>query len=280
MKKLIISSMMFMVFIALLACGSNKEATLKETRSPEEIIQAGDMLFAQGKYEQALDTYQRLLIFYPTSDLDVDAKLKIAECYNKLEKYEKQMDVLLQLLKENLIPERVPAIYIQLGKFYEQAALFNPGTSGNDTLDYQKAIEYYEKAIKYKDSKDKEAKTQALYRKALVEAKLGQLDEAIKNYQEIVDKNPESPFAVLAQIKMQDPQNTAELSTFSDSLEVYKSRLGKPATPEKSEATPEVEESQKVPAFEEYLKESTETEESPADTSKTEIPAEPDTLKK
>ncbi len=250
MKRMVLFSIILISsFLLLASCGSKKDVTLQETRSPEELIQDGDLLFAQGNYEKALETYQRLLIYYPTSDLDIETKLRIAQCYNKMEKYEKQMDTLLEILRENLVPEKVPYIYIQIARYYEEAARFNP--SGNDTADYETAMKYYKKAIAYKDSKDEKAKSEAKYRMALLEAKLGQVNLATQHYQEIVNEYPDSPFAILAQYKLLNPADYSELSTIPDSLEAYKMRLNLPA---EGEETPLQEETETAPSFDEYLK--------------------------
>lgn len=291
MKKVILNSIGIVIFLMLLACGSHKQLTVQEKRSPQELIKAGDQFYAQGDYKDALETYNRLLIFYPTSDLDIDASLRIAKCYAKLEKYEKQMDVLVQLLKENLIPEYVPNIYIQIGEYYETAARFNPAKEQGDSADYQTAIDYYDKAIHYEDSNNKDAKVEAMFRKALVEAKMGKSGLAAQHYQDIIDTYPDSPFAVLAQIKLLNPKDTSELSTYSDSLAAYKKRLAQAgvAVPQKGEEIQTApENTQKNQSFEEYLNknpaDTTQTEQpqvpATTDTTQTLTPAEPDTTSK
>jgi len=200
------------------------------------------------------------------------------------------MDVLLQLLKENLIPEYVPNIYIQIGEYYETAARFNLSSENGDSADYQTAIDYYNKAIGYEDSNNKEAKIEALYRRALVEAKMGKKEAAARDYQEIVDKYPDSPFAVLAQIKLLNPADASELSTLSDSLAVYKKRLAQAgvAMPQAGAgaAKPLPAAQEKTQSFEDYLQQnpadsSAAGEQMPAatDTTQTTTPVEPDTTR-
>ena len=248
-RTLLLSFLFFALLILFQACGGKKDTVLQETRSPEQLLQDGDLLFAQGQYQKALDTYQRLLIFYPTSELDIDTKLRMAECYNKLEKYEQQMDILLQVLKENLIPEKVPAIYVQIGKYYEEAARFNPQNA--DSMDYKTALDYYQRAIKYQDSNDEWSKAEAQYRMGLVYAKMKKFDLAREAYEKVIMNSPETPFAVLAQVKLQSPDNIAELSTFPDSVEAYKSRLG--ALLEQPAEEPAPEQETQVPSLEEYI---------------------------
>lgn len=215
-----------LIFIIFAGCSSNKEADKENLISPEEMYATGNRQFDEGKYSQAIDTYEALLIKYPTSDLHIDTQLKIASAYGKMENYEEQMSVLLRLLKENIITERVPRIFVQIGKFYERAALFNPGTVTTDTSDYEKAISYYKKAFEYKDSKDKDAKAEAAYHRALCEAKLGKMEQAKTDYGIVVDYFPGTTFSLLASVKLTDVSNTSELATDEASQEKYRQQLG------------------------------------------------------
>jgi len=204
----------------------------------EETLTIGNQQLENGQYKDALNTYQSLLINFPTSDLHIDAKLKMAEAYGKLEDYEKQMETLLQLLNENIIPERVPEIYGQIGEFYERFAQYNPGTVSSDTSDYLKAIEYYKKAVSYENSKDRFSKAKAMYRRALVEAKIGRINDAIAHYNFVVRNFPETPYSILAQVKLKDPSDTSELATDEASLQAYQESLAGSAA---AEFQPEVE---------------------------------------
>ena len=225
MRYVTLVGMIFITFL-LFACGSSKKAQEMEGVSAEELFQKGNDELASGKYQEAIDTYNLLLDRFPTTDLHIDVQLKLAEANGKMDKFEEQMDILLRLLRENIIPDRVPQIYVQLGKFYERAAQFNPGTVTTDTMDYKKAIEYYEKAIVYKDSDDKTAKSEALYRKALTEAKIGLSAQAAEDYRTVTVKYPNEVFSLLAQIKLQNPQDTSELAVDEASLSAYRQQLG------------------------------------------------------
>ncbi len=225
MKIFFRTFVLVMTAALLFSCSSNKEAKEENPMTAEEMMAIGDQQFDQGMYKKALETYQSLLINFPTSDLHIDAKLKIAAAYGQLEDYENQMQTLLQLLNENIIPERVPEIYTQIGKFYENFARYNPGTVTSDTTDYLKAIEYYKKAVEYENSKDNLSKAKAMYRRALVEAKIGRLNDAVAHYNFVVQNFPNSPYAVLAQVKLKDPSDTSELATDEASLEKYRETL-------------------------------------------------------
>ncbi len=121
-------------------CSSNREVKESDQITDQEMMDTANKELAAGKYQDAVNTYKNMILKFPTSDLHIEAQLKIAEAYGKSEDYEAQMDALLTLLKENIIPEEVPQIYVQIGQFYEQAALFNPGNVSTDTSDYETAI--------------------------------------------------------------------------------------------------------------------------------------------
>lgn len=257
MKRFSIVCCFLMFSLLIISCGSkDKNADPMQLLSPEEILQAGVTQFNDGKYNDAILTYEKVLIYHPTSDRHIDAQLKIAECYGAMEKYESQMDALLRLLKENIIPERVPQIYTQIGKFYERAAAFNPGVSTTDTSDLNTAISYYQKAFNYKDSDDALAKAEAQYRRALVEAKINRIAQAIEHYSAISNQLSATPFDLLARVKLLDPQNTSELTMDETSLLSYRQLLGEAPAPEVSKeiTVPEVQQQQPAPESTEQQK--------------------------
>ncbi|MGD9897582.1 MAG: tetratricopeptide repeat protein [Calditrichaceae bacterium] len=227
MKYLKMASILALILIFATGCiFGKKKGVESEQITAEELLQAGNDEFNAGKYDEAIKTYESLLLKFPTSDLHIETQLKMADAYGAMDKYEEQMDLLLRLLKENIIPDRVPRIYTQIGRFYERAALFNPGIITSDSSDYQLAIRYYEKAVKYPDSEDLFSKSEAQYRKALVKAKTGMTNEAVNEYKKLPILYPESMFSILARIKLLNPEDSKELPTDASSLKNYKEQLG------------------------------------------------------
>lgn len=224
-----------LVSLLIIACGTTKEEIDYSQITDIELLQMGDSQFEKGEYKKAISLYNKLLLDFPTSNLHIDTQLKMAEAYGKLDNFEEQHDMLHRLLLENIIPERVPQIYIQIGKFYERAALWNPGIVSTDTSDYKDAIRYYTKALKYPDSDDNTAKSEAMYRHALVEAKIGQIEDAISRYRLIGSLFPESSFNLLAQMKLKDPADTAELAVSDSALTSYRVALGIETAPAEAE---------------------------------------------
>lgn len=213
--------------LLIFSCGGTKKEEIDYSQITDaEMLQLANQDFKEGKYKEAIDKYNRLLLEFPTSNLHIDAQLKIAESYGKMDKYERQMEQLYRLVRENIIPERVPKIYVQIGKFYERAAQFNPGIITSDSTDYNKALKYYEMALKYPDSDDTVAKSEAVYRRGLVEAKIGQIDDAISRYNLVSNMYPNSDFSILAQMKLKDPSDVSELSMSDSAMTTYKQALG------------------------------------------------------
>lgn len=225
-----------LIMSLVIACGSSKKTNDMNLKTPEVLLSEGDALVEARNYEEALKSYETLLVLHPTSDLHVDTQLRMAEAYGKLDKFEEQMELLLRVLKENIIPGYVPQIYVQLGKFYERAARFNPGVVDSDSTDYNKAMSYYERASRYEDSQDINAKAEALFRRGLIEAKRGNISQATLYYETVAFQYPDVPFATLAKIKLRDPNDISELSTDDTSMQTFYDTLGEqPSTPEVSE---------------------------------------------
>ena len=259
------------LILFIFACSSEKEFVF-DGESPESLLERGRIALENGQYNEALKMNQFLLEEFPTSDLHIDAQLTMSEALAGKEKFEDQLDLLLRLLKENIIPEKVPLIYMQIGKFYENSANWNPGNITSDTLDWEKAAQYYRKAVFYPNSKDSKTKAAALYKTALMHAKIRDVDTAKKAYEELVAVYPASPYSSLAKIKLLDPSNTDELSIESVLVE-------KPA----EEVTPEIKADTQTQDADFLLEEPSQTEDQQfqdiistpeSDTSQTDLPIE------
>lgn len=233
LTRLLITLASFIFLIA--GCSSNKGAKDGDLISDQDMLQTGNSQFEAGNYQDAIHTYKSLILNHPTSDLHIQTQLQIAASYGRLDDYESQMDALLTLLQENIIPGEVPQIYIQIGLFYEQAASFNPGTATTDTSDYKTAINYYTKAYTYKDSEDQLSKATGAYRRALVEARIGAINDAITDYKIVQQFFPESDYAVLAGIKLRNPSDLSELPMDAESIAVFRKGLN---LPESTDAEP------------------------------------------
>jgi len=211
----------------IIACGGTNEGETDYSQITDvELFDMANKDMENGNYERAIDNYNRILLDFPISNLHIDCQLKIADAYGKLDNFEEQMMRLHRLVKENIVPRRVPKIYLQIGKFYERWALVNPGIITTDSIDYVQAIDFYDKALKYPDSDDDRSKSESVYRRALVEAKVGEIEDAVGRYKLVSSLFPNSDFSILAQIKLKDPTDIRELETTDSAMTTYRQSLG------------------------------------------------------
>jgi len=101
-------------------------------------------------------------------------------------------------------------------------------------MDIKEAATYYRKAVFYPNSDDRATKSAALYRAALMNAKLGKLDIAKKAYAQVIESYPESPYSNLARTKLLDPSNTEELTITPEMM--AQQQAGQAATAEQPPA--------------------------------------------
>lgn len=221
MLKFIKISSIFLLIYFIASCGASKEEIVIEDETAESLLEKSNAALEVKDYDKVLLLDSLLLVNFPTSDLHIDAQLNTAKALGGKEKFEDQMDLLLRILKENIIPEKVPLIYIQLAEFYEHASQWNPGTVTNDSMDWAEAAKYYRKAVFYPDSKDNLSKAKALYRAALMYAKLRQVDVARRAYEQTIAYYPDTKYAAMSKIKLTDPSNTNEIDTESEIFKEY-----------------------------------------------------------
>jgi TolA-binding protein len=199
-----------LILCIIYSCSSKKGIVL-EDETPESLLQKAELAYDNDKPADAIQISQMILDNFPTSDLHIDAQLLMTRSLGAQEKYEDQFDLLLRILKENIIPEKVPRIYMQIGEYYEHAARWNPGNITSDTTDLRQAAKYYRRAVFYPNSNDRDTKAKALYRAALMHAKIRDYETAKKAYAQVIESYPESPYSGLAKIKLLDPTNTTEI---------------------------------------------------------------------
>ena len=197
--------------IFLIYSCSSREGIVLEDETPESLLQKADLAYQNGKPDESIKLSRLILDNFPTSDLHIDAQLIMAKALGAQEEFEAQFDLLLRILKENIIPEKVPRIYMQIGQYYERSAQWNPGNITSDTTDLRQAAKYYRRAVFYPNSDDRDTKATALYRAALMHAKIKDFETAKKAYAQVIESYPESPYSGLAKIKLLDPTNTAEI---------------------------------------------------------------------
>ena len=135
-----------LVLLVFLSCGKKQAAVRPmEGLAPAELLTKANEFYTAGNVDKALEAYDIIYGRYPTSREYIDAVLGMAKCYNDLGNFEKGMDLLYTLIRENMVPTRVPEIFNQMAKYYEvNAGISTVVGLSNEEQDYRKAIDYYQ----------------------------------------------------------------------------------------------------------------------------------------
>lgn len=200
-----------LALLLMLSC-SRKESRVKaeEDLTPPELLELADQYYQQGNSEKAFATYSIIYEDFPDSREYIDAVIGLARTYNDLGKYEKGMSMLYDLLRENMMPQKVPQIYNELAHYYEVNAGVSSVTGISDEqTDFLEAIDYYEKAVSYPNSDDQEAKSFAQYKIGEIYLKLGRFGDAAVALKTTADTYPETKWAVESRKQLQEMRDSA-----------------------------------------------------------------------
>jgi len=80
-----------LILITFILSGSSYSQGQRKTQNPGELYDAGMAFFHKANYEEAIDRFSKLILFFPTSKLNSYARYMIGECYLKMRKYEEAL---------------------------------------------------------------------------------------------------------------------------------------------------------------------------------------------
>ncbi len=190
----------FIILLFLGGCGKKEiRNPISETDQPAELLKLGDQFYKNQDFENAFRAYGIVYYNYPTSQEYIDAAIGLSRSYGALKNYEKEFDLLYNLLRENLIPSKVPNVYNAIAEFYERSAGISEQLTGEGSSDYKTAIDYYKKAIDYPNSNDNEAKSFAQYKIGVLLEKLDDNQQAMQAYQNTMTVYEGSEWAAKAE---------------------------------------------------------------------------------
>jgi len=188
-----------LVFFLIFACSHQEEMVYVDPAwEPEVLMVKANEYLQQQDYDHAFDAFSVIYEEYPASRLYTDAVLGLAYIYGKNEQYEKQMDMLLTLVEENIVPTKIPAIYNQIAEFYEKTATVIREINPQDTIDLGNAIEFYQKAASYPLSGDSVSKAESFYKVSLIQFQLGHKEKGLATLEKITREFPGNPWAIQA----------------------------------------------------------------------------------
>ncbi|HZX11139.1 MAG TPA: tetratricopeptide repeat protein [Acidobacteriota bacterium] len=173
------------------------------TNELKEKLTAGNKLFDAEKYEEAIQTYQKLLEENPEVYV---VNLNIGNCYFQMEQYDKSIEYYKKVLEEE--PENTDAMLL-IGKAYENkgeddkalewyrkikfediedsVVLYNIGTRFYNLANYEEALKYYQRSVEIKEDF-----LDGLYQLGLTYLTLGKNEEAIVQFEEYLELDPDS----------------------------------------------------------------------------------------
>ncbi len=205
--------MITLLNLALILSCSKKEAAVKSNseQDPPVLLAKGTELYNQGDVNGALEQYEIIYNRYPTSREYINAVIGMARCQNDLGDFEQGFDLLYNLIRENMIPTRVPEIYNEMARYYEVTAAYSTEAGiSSEQDDYKKAIDYYQKAVKYPNSDDKIAKSYAQFRIGELQFKLKNYKDAALAYQSTIYKYPDSEWAQMAGTRIEEIKQSGQ----------------------------------------------------------------------
>ncbi|MGQ9646150.1 MAG: tetratricopeptide repeat protein [Thermodesulfobacteriota bacterium] len=82
-----ISGLMLILFIL----GSSYSQGQQKGQDPGELYDSGMTLFHKARYEEAIDRFSKLILFFPASRLNSYSRYMIGQCYLKMRKYEEAL---------------------------------------------------------------------------------------------------------------------------------------------------------------------------------------------
>jgi len=196
--------------VQLSAIKKNPLIDIKLSPLPESPFVAGDELYQQEKYAEAIEEYQQVLADNP--DLH-EAYDKIGLCYYRLDDLENALDYFKQMLDKEPQSQNtlinISAIYFEQGdleqgmtyfKQLDEETLTDPGTFYNIGILMFKngqidlAIDYFNKCLALDQNY-----VNGHYQLALVYLNKGNLEEAKQNLEKVIELAPESEMAKSAE---------------------------------------------------------------------------------
>lgn len=117
---------------------------IKEERYAQELASDGMEAYQEGKYRDAIESFEKLKDWYPFSKFSILAELKIADSHYKLKEYDEAVSAYEQF--ENLHPlnDAIPYIIFQIGLCYFEQV----DTPDRDQAKARKAIEAFNRLNK------------------------------------------------------------------------------------------------------------------------------------
>lgn len=169
----------------------------------KEDFKKGNMLYKEGKYEEAIEIFNVVIEAFPNAYI---INLNIGNCHFQMENYEEAEKFYKMVIEEE--PENHGALMgigncytnrdddekalewyskIEFEKIDDPTVLYNVGTIFYNTSKYEKALQYYKKAVEIKEDF-----LDGIYQLGLVYLTLGKNAEALNEFENYLNHDPDS----------------------------------------------------------------------------------------
>jgi len=136
---------LILALIIILSTGSGCALfQIKEEKYAQELASDGMEAYQEGKFKDAIESFEKIKDWYPFSKYAILAELKIADSHYKLKEYEEAVSAYEQF--ENLHPlnDAIPYVIFQTGLCYFEQV----DTPDRDQNRARKALEAFNRLIK------------------------------------------------------------------------------------------------------------------------------------
>ena len=116
----------------------------KEEKPAHELARDGMEAYQNGKYDKAIEHFERLKDWYPFSKFAILAELKVADAYFRLKQYEDAIFAYENFERLHPRNEAVPYVIYQIGMCYFEQI----DTVDRDQTSNKKALEAFDRLIK------------------------------------------------------------------------------------------------------------------------------------
>jgi len=188
--------------------------------SPLIYYSVGDAYFNMSNYDSAIVNYRKVLTLYPSSDYIFDAVNGIQYCYVAKNQPEKAISLIDGFIAQNPTLKFSDQIYFKKGELYYSQR------------DYRNAKESYQDFLtKFKNSK---LVPEAYYWIGKSAANLGENEQAIFNFNTLLQRYPDKEITASGVLEMGTIYNTMKnyslaINTFNEAIKKLK---GSPSIPE------------------------------------------------
>lgn len=209
----------FISFIVFLFCGCSLFETSNEmNRNAEELVSEGSSAFLDKDYKTAIKAYTNLKDWYPFSKYAGLAELKIADSHFYLEEYDEAIPAYEEFEKLHPKNEAVPYVIYQIGLSWfkqlgtvdrDNTPALNSLTQFNRLKDQFPQSEYTQKAAEHIAKCTANLVGHELY-VANFYMRTKKYAAALKRYEDIVEKYPDSKESKEALAKMPECKALAD----------------------------------------------------------------------